>query len=171
VFVASGDGQSKLWLRPLDSTTAAPLAGTEGATYPFWSPDSRSVGFFAANKLKRLDIGGGLPQILADAIGPRGGTWGTDGLILFAPGAGVLVRVSATGGETAAVTKIDAPRQTSHRFPHFLPGGRQFLFYAGGLPETQGIYLASLDSLETKRLTAADTAGMYAPSGWLLFVR
>ena len=171
VFAASGDGTSRLWLRPLSSTTAQPLAGTEGAMDPFWSPDSRSVGFFADGKLKRLDIGGGSPQVLADAASV-GGAWNADGVILFAQnGQGPLFRVSASGGGAVAVTKLD--RQLGHRFPHFMPDGRRFLFYANGnvAPETGGIYLGSLDSSLMKRLTAADTAGVYAPAGWLLWVR
>jgi Tol biopolymer transport system component len=156
-------------LRRLDATSAQPLAGTDGAGSPFWSPDSRSVGFFAGGKLKRLDIGGGSPQTLADAVN-RGGAWSPDGTILFArTTASPLFRISASGGEPVAVTKLD--KQGSHRFPQFLPGGRQFLFYAQGTPETAGIYLGSLGSSETKRLAAADTAGVYAPNGWLLFIR
>ena len=169
VFVASGDGASRLWLRSLAATTAQPLAGTEGAAYPFWSPDSRSLGFFADGKLKRLDIGGGAPQTLATA-GSRGGTWNADGVILFTPSvSGPLFRVPASGGQAVAVTKLD--RQTSHRFPFFLPDGRQFVFLAQGTPETAGIYLGSLDSAETHRLTPADTAAVYLSSGWLLWVR
>ena len=179
VFVASGDGAPRLWLRSLATTGAQPLAGTEGAASPFWSPDSRSVGFFTGSSLKRLDIGGGAPQTVAMATAGRGGTWNADGVILFAPtSVGPLSRVPATGGEPVAVTTLD--RQNSHRFPSFLPDGRQFLFYAQGTPETGGIYLGSLDSAETRRLTAADTAGVYLPfpdgrdggmAGWLLWVR
>src|SRR5262249_7483384 len=121
VFVASGDGAARLWLRSLSSTTAQPRAGTEGAAYPFWSPDSRSIGFFADGRLKRLDIGGGAPQTLATVTVPRGGTWNADGVILFPLGS-ALFRVPASGGQTVAVTKLD--RQTSHRFPVFLPDGR-----------------------------------------------
>ena len=189
-FVASGDGPQRLWLRRLDATSAQPLAGTEGASYPFWSPDSRSVGFFAGNKLRRIDIGGGSPQTLADATAGRGGAWSPDGTILFPRNAvSPLFRIPASGGEPVAVTKLD--KQSSHRFPQFLPGGRQFLFYAQGTPETAGIYLGSLDSSETKRLAAADTAGVYfseravrqdggrtrtrspasSLAGWLLFIR
>jgi Tol biopolymer transport system component len=180
-FVASEDGTARLWLRRLDATSAQPLAGTEGASHPFWSPDSRSVGFFADNKLKRIDIGGGSPQTLADTEN-RGGTWSSDGTILFARTSNSsLFRIPASGGSPAAVTKLD--KQSSHRFPQFLPGGRQFLFYAQGTPETSGIYLGSLDSPGTKRLAAADTAGAYfseqaastartrSPDGWLLFIR
>jgi WD40 repeat protein len=133
VFVASGDGASRLWLRPLDKTTAQPLAGTEGASYPFWSPDSRSVGFFADNKLKRIDLAGGSPQTLTDAYN-RGGTWSPDGVILFTPTTrSPLFRIAASGGAAVAVTKVE--KLLSHRFPQFLPGGRQFLFYALGTPE------------------------------------
>jgi Tol biopolymer transport system component len=169
VFVASGDGPSQLWLRQLDDTDARPLAGTEGASFPFWSPDSRSLGFFAEGKLKRLEIGGGAPQTLADAAYGLGGTWSPDGTILFSPaGSSPLFRVSASGGEPEAVTELDG----AHSFPQFLPGGQQFLFYVGRRsPEANGTYLGSLDSSQTTRLAAADGAGIYAPNGWLLFVR
>ena len=170
VFVASGDGASRLWLRSLASTTAQPLSGTEGSALPFWSPDSKSVGFFAGGALKRLDIGGGAPQTLAPAPVGRGGTWNADGVILFAPyPTGSLLSISASGGQAAAVTTLD--RQPSHRHPFFLPDGRQFLFYATGTADTSGIYLGSLDSGDTTRLTAADTRGLYLSSGWLLWVR
>ena len=115
VFVASGDGASRLWLRSLATTTAQPLAGTEGASDPFWAPDSRSIGFFAAGALKRLDLGGGAPQTLAPAPASRGGTWNADSVILFAPtGISPLMRVSATGGSVTAVTTLGAQQQ-SHR--------------------------------------------------------
>jgi Tol biopolymer transport system component len=127
------------------------------------------VGFFADSKLKRIDIEGGSPQTLADAIN-RGGTWSPDGTILFTRNTtGPLSRIPASGGQPVAVTKLE--KHTSHRFPQFLPGGRQFLFYAQGTPETTGIYLGSLDSSETKRLAAADTAGVYSADGSLLFIR
>ena len=170
VFVASGEGASRLWLRSLASTTAQPLAGTEGAGSPFWSPDSRSVGFFADGWLKRLDIAGGPPQTVTTASIPRGGSWSADGVILFTPtSAGPVMRVSASGGDAVPVTRLD--RQTSHRVPRFLPDGRQFLFLAQGAPDAAGIYLGSLDSADTHRLTPADSAGAYLPSGWLLWVR
>jgi Tol biopolymer transport system component len=160
VFVASGDGASRLWLRSLASTTAQPLAGTEGAAYPFWSPDSRSVAFFADSMLKRFDIGGGTPQTLAMAGGGRGGAWNADGVILFARNpASPVSRVAASGGEAVAVTTLD--RQTGHQFPVFLPDGRHFLFFATGAPDTGGIYLGALDSDATTRLTPAETRGVY----------
>ena len=122
VFVASGDGPSRLWLRPLNQTEALPLAGTEGATYPFWSPDSRSIGFFAVGKLLRLDVAGGAPQALATTNGTGlGGSWNPDGTILFARQVTGLWRVAAAGGEPAAVTRLDPPSQTRHRNPKFLP--------------------------------------------------
>jgi eukaryotic-like serine/threonine-protein kinase len=170
VFVASGDGAPRLWLRPLATTSAQPLAGTEGADYPFWSPDSRSVGFFADGKLKRLDIGGGSPQVLADTNGPRGGTWNADGVILFAPSfTSPIFRVPSSGGKATPATTLGGVQ--SHRFPQFLPDGRRFLFYAQGTPDTGGIYLGSLDTPDARRLTAADAAGAYAQLGWLLWVR
>jgi Tol biopolymer transport system component len=108
VFVASGVGASRLWLRSLAATAAQPLAGTEGAAYPFWSPDNRSIGFVADDKLKRLDIGGGAPQTLTAVNAARGGTWNADGVMLFTPTFGSpLFRVPASGGRAVAVTKLD----------------------------------------------------------------
>ena len=189
VFVASGDGASRLWVRSLATTTAQPLAGTECAQYPFWAPDSGAVGFFADGQLKRTDLRGGAPQTVAAAAVPRGGTWSAAGVILFAQNStSPLVRVPASGGPPVAVTTL--AKQTSHRVPFFLPDGRHFLFYAQGTPDTAGIYLGTLDAADTHRLTAADTAGVYlqtslaqrgssGPSpggasgegGWLLWVR
>ena len=170
VFVASGDGSVRLWLRSLAETTARPLPGTEGAVHPFWSPDARSVGFFAEGKLKRLDIGATKSIALADVVGMRGGTWGKDGTILFAKGTvGPLLRLPSSGGNPSPVGAV-AAGQSNHRFPIFLPDGRRFLYFALGTPETQGIYLGSLDSSESTRLTAAASAGIYLASGWLLRV-
>jgi serine/threonine protein kinase len=175
VFLASptsNDSAPQLWLRRLDGATAQPLAGTEGAAYPFWSADSGSIGFFASGKLKRIDIGGGLPQILADTGSGRGAAWSADGVILFAPTTGSpLMRIPATGGTPVAVTKLDGTKQTSHRFPQFLPDSRKFLFYAQGTEDSAGVYLGSLDTGEAQRLTPSDTAGFYVPPGWLLYVQ
>ena len=175
VFVASGDGPSRLWLRPLDQAEARPLAGTEGAVYPFWSPDSRSIAFFAAGKLLRLDVVGGAPQVLATAAGTSTGltgSWSTDGTILFlqvTPGR--LWRVAAMGGEPMAATELDPPRQIGHRRPQFLPDGRHFLFHAQGTSEAAGIYLGSLDGGAPTRLTAADSGGVFLPPDRVVFVR
>ena len=172
VFAASGEGGQRLWHRPLDAVTALLLDGTEGAEYPFWSPDSRAIGFFASSKLKRMDIAGGPPQIVADAPNGRGGAWNRDGTILFAPGnASALMRVPTSGGEPQPVTKVDPPRQAGHRLPQFLPDGRRFLFFAQGNSEGQGIYIGSLDSADTKRLTSAEASGAYTEPGVLVFMQ
>jgi tRNA A-37 threonylcarbamoyl transferase component Bud32 len=164
-FVASGDGGPRLWLRSLATTTPQPLAGTEGASFPFWSPDGRSIGFFAATALKRLDLGGGAPQALAPVVRGFGGTWHADGVIVFAPGrTGPLMRVSATGGEAVAVTTLGR-QQLGHLWPHALPDGRRFLFFVRGAPDTSGIYLGTLDGSAPTRLTPADSAGVHLPEG------
>ncbi len=187
VFVASGDGASRLWLRSLGTTTAQPLAGTEGATLPFWSPDGRSVGFFAKGALKRLDLGGSFPQTLAPVTTGLGGTWSGDGVIVFAGGLALpLTRVSASGGAATTVTTL-GPGQEGHHYPQFLPDARQFLFRSSGAADTAGIYLGTLDGGVPTRLTPADGSAVYLPSGlgradptsladratsgWLLWVR
>jgi Tol biopolymer transport system component len=175
VFVASGDGASRLWLRSLATTTAQPLQGTEEAASPFWSPDGRSVGFFAGGALKRLDVrgsgAGGAPQTLAPATNGSGGTWSADGVILFAPTlTNPVMRVSATGGAATAVTML-GPSQRGHVAPYFLPDGRRFLFYVNGSPDVLGIYLGALDGGAPTRLTPSDGTASYLPSGWLLWVR
>jgi Tol biopolymer transport system component len=170
VFSASNEGKSQLWLRPLDSLAAQPLAGTDGATYPFWSPDSASVGFFADSQLKRIDIVGGAPQVVANAGAGRGGAWNRDGTILFAPlGTGPLLKTPATGGEAVAGTRLESG-QTSHRFPQFLPDGRHFVYFVQGGP-APGVYSGSLDGGSSKWLANADAAAVVSPSGFLLFLR
>jgi serine/threonine protein kinase len=169
-FVASAEGQPRLWLRPLDSAAAQPLAGTEGATDPFWSPDSQSIGFFAGDKLRRIHVAGGPPQTLASAPNDLGGTWNRDGLIVFAPSwQAPLYRVPALGGNPLAITQLDPPHHMAHGWPQFLPDGRHLLFFASGADS--GIYLGSLDSDEIRLLIAADTTAVYAPPGYLLFMR
>jgi eukaryotic-like serine/threonine-protein kinase len=174
VFVAAPQyGPSQLWIRPLDGVLAQRVAGTEGASFPFWSPDSRFIGFFAGGKLKKVDIAGGAPEILATAAGGRGGTWGLDGTIVFSgePNSS-LSRVAAAGGTVHPATTF--PRDqgaTSHSWPHFLPDGRHYLFYQrSSNPEHQGVYVASLDSAEATKVLASTGAGHYG-SGYLLFVR
>jgi Tol biopolymer transport system component len=172
VFVASGDGPQRLWLRTLDNTEAHPLAGTEGAEYPFWSPDSQSIAYSVGRALYRIERTGGAPQTLA-SVGARatGGTWSADGTIVIAYGQSFpLARVAASGGELSSVTTL-APGQSGHRSPQFLPDGRRFLFYASGNAQAAGIYLASLDGQIPKRLTTAESACAYVPPGWLVFVR
>jgi Tol biopolymer transport system component len=169
---ASSEAPQRLYLRALDKSDAQPLAGTDGALFPFWSPDSRSVGFFASGKLLRIDIAGGPAQVLAPAVNPLGGAWSDDGTILYSPNTvSPLFRVPATGGAPVAATELDSPRQSYHRRPSFLPHGRQFLFFAMGEPAVAGIYLGSLDGGKPKRLTAADSPGVYLAPGRVVFLQ
>jgi eukaryotic-like serine/threonine-protein kinase len=135
VFVATGSSSDaeRLYLRAMNQTEARPLAGTEGARFPFWSPDSRSLGFFASEQVFRIDIAGGSAQPLAPAANPQGGAWSADGTIVFAPTTVTpLLRVPASGGALNAATELQLPGQTNHRRPSFLPHGRQFVFSATG---------------------------------------
>jgi serine/threonine protein kinase len=169
VFAATSSGVEKLWLRPLDQADAQPLAGTEGASFPFWRPDSRAVGFFADGKLKRLDLGGGGLLVLADAPFPLGGTWNRDNVIVFSPDNASIMRVAANGGTPVAATRLDAPRG-SHRLPAFLPDGRRFLFQVLGAPEDLGVHLGALDEADTHRVLPDRVGAVYA-SGHLLTAR
>ena len=176
-YVATTEGQSRVWVRLLDDTDARALMGTEGASFPFWAPDARAIGFFAEGKLKRVDLAGGASQTLADAPNGRGGTWNSEGVILFTPGNGVsapnsmITRVSAAGGTPIAVTHL-GPGEGSHRWPQFLPDGRRFMFFStAGRPDTQGVYLASLDGGEPVRVLATETPGVFVPPDRLLLVR
>jgi Tol biopolymer transport system component len=166
IFAATSVGTSRLWLRSLASTTAQPLAGTEGATNPFWSPDGRSVGFFANGQLMRLDFGGSAPRALAPVTAGSGGTWSADGVILFAPNRTTrLMRMAASGGEAVAVTSLE-PQQQGHAWPVFLPDGRRFLFFALGAADVSGIYLGALDGSAPVKLTPGSfAAGIYVPPG------
>ena len=132
-IAASGkDEPQRLWVRRLDRPDASRMDGTDGASYPFWSPDGRSVGFFADHKLKRIAADGGLVQTICDAADGRGATWGADGTIVFAPGPlDGLQRVPATGGTPESITTLDSTGIT-HRLPVFLPDGKRVLFTIGG---------------------------------------
>ena len=173
IVVAPGFAQqlSPLWLRPLASTSGRLLTGTEGASFPFWSPDGRSIGFFADQKLKRLDLSSEAVLILADAPNARGGAWQADGMILFAPNAsGPLFRVPETEGPSTAATKLETG-QNDHRAPFILPDGKHFIYYARGDPQVRGVHVAGLDGTGTRRLLDADGAAVYARPGHLLFPR
>jgi serine/threonine protein kinase len=170
--VIDTSGVATLWIRRLDSMTPLQIPGTKEASDPFWSPDSRSVGFFAAGKLKRVSVTGGPVQALCDAGSPRGGTWSKNDVIVFAPGArGGLYRVDATGGDPVPVTSPDSSRgETAHRYPCFLPDGKHFLFLT--IPERNGlhdVFAGSIGSNNRKLVLRATCAPRYAAPGYLLF--
>jgi eukaryotic-like serine/threonine-protein kinase len=171
-YVAAAGGVSRVWVRSFDAARPRELPETDGAMQPFWSPDSRSLGFFADRKLKRVDIAGGTPQVLAAAPIARGGAWNRDGVIVFAACTPCgLSRVAATGGPATAVTTPENGGALSHRWPAFLPDGR-FLFFGGlGRIESRGIYLGSLDAPRPKRLADADGGAVFDPPDRLLLVR
>ena len=156
-FPATVEGTALVWLRPRDSTEPQAVQGTEGASYPFWSPDGRSLGFFAGGKLKRIDLAGGPAQVLCDAPEPRGGTWNADGVIVFSGYVSDgLYRIAATGENRSRVTMLDLPaREISHRWPQFLPDGKHFLFYvSGGRSDRTGVYAGELGSMRKTLLVA-----------------
>jgi serine/threonine protein kinase len=172
-LVASASGtKPMLWVRPMGEVTAHILPGTENAEYPFWSPDSRWVAFFAQGKLKKIPIGGGPIQLVAEGFpDSRGGSWGPDGTILCSTGMGAIYSVPSAGGSVKPVTRLDASRQEgSHRFPHFLPDGRHFLFtIRSGLADRRGIYAGSLDGTTKKLLVPFDSSAIYARPGYFCF--
>jgi len=175
-FTATGpDGKTNLWVRPMNAAEARALPDTNDAIFPFWSPDGRSIGFFADGKLKKVEVSSGRsPQVLCDAPNGRGGSWNRDGVIVFSPHVdGGVYRVSSAGGFPTAVTKPD-PSVSSHRWPSFLPDGRHFLYLAanfGGEFEKNAIFVGSLDSKETRLVVGASSNAAYADPGYLLYVR
>jgi eukaryotic-like serine/threonine-protein kinase len=168
--------KNALWTYELGSPEAKSLAGTEGASYPFWSADGRSLAFFADGKLKKLDVSGGPVQTLCDAPFGRGGTWNKDGVIIFTPGViSGLYRVSASGGTAAPISNPDESRgETSHRWPVFLPDGKHYLYLAANFAGQKGataVYVGSLDSKEKRFVVEATANAAYAAPGYLLFYR
>jgi serine/threonine protein kinase/Tol biopolymer transport system component len=169
------EGSTQLWLRSMEDVTCRPLEGTEGATNPFWSPDSRNIGFFAEGKLKRIAVAGGAVQTICNATNGRGATWGSSGVIVFAPEpASPLFQVNASGGVPAAATVLDTSRgEWSHRFPQFLPDGRHFIY--GVTPESQGDLfmncVASLDDPHGKPTVLSTDVARYLAPGYLVFPR
>ena len=177
-FTAESNGKVMLWVRALDDLESKVVAGTEGASYPFWSPDGRWVGFFVPNKMKRVEAVGGPAQDVADTVVGRGGTWSPAGMIVFCPRPlGVLYQVPAIGGTPRPVTSLDSARaEVVHGFPQFLPDGRHFLYLASSSrPGESSIRVASLDTTTSKVLLSSNTSAAYAPvlrghSASLLFV-
>jgi len=173
-FVSGTEDNARLWIRSFDSLAPTALAGTEGAELPFWSPDGRFIAFGAAGKLKKVAAAGGPVHTLCDARVVLGGTWNRDDVIVFTPNNRTpLYRVSAAGGEPSPVTALDGSRgHNTHRWPHFLPDGRRFLYLArSSRPENSGIYVGSLDSTAATRVLNAESKVAYVQPGYLLFVR
>ena len=171
VFGAGGE----LYLHSFRTGTDRVLTSAHGGVNPFWSPDGASIGFFADFKVKTLDINTGVVRILCDAPAPRGGSWGSSGIILFTPSPrDAIFQVSASGGTPTAVTTIDTKLHSTHRWPYFLPDGQHFLYYASNhaTAESQqnGIYIASLDGKLNRFLVNSPAAGLYS-HGNLLYAK
>jgi serine/threonine protein kinase len=168
------DGEVLLYVRRIDAPQAQAFSDTQNAGYPFWSPDSRWIGYFnrADGTMKKIDTRGGPPITLCRAPNGKGGTWNEAGVIVFAPDAtGPLMRVSSAGGEPTQLTEVDVNRHNSNRHPRFLPGGRNILFLARGItPPQSTLMVVDLESGETTDVMSLVTQAEYA-SGNLLFVR
>ena len=173
VFGARADGHTQLWVRRLDSTTARPLPGTEGAAYPFWSPDSQSIAFGQGSKLMRVAAQGGPPVSIADTTGViQGGSWSRDGVILFGvEEASPLFRVLASGGSSTKATTMELGEPGRHMHPWFLPDGRHFL-YVSQLNRNRPVLVGSLDEPDRlgKEIARADSHAIYA-QGYVLYQR
>lgn len=176
-FAAIGsDGRRSLWVRSFTEFDARELPETANASYPFWSPDSRFLGFFADGKLKKIDVSGGPPQNICDAASGRGASWGDDGTILLAPNVySAIYRVSASGGTPVAVTKLDPKTEVTHRWPHLLPDGKSFLYVIRPKDNSGGrgpgrLMLGTLGEPGTRLLMETATNTVYL-NGFLLFGR
>ena len=166
----SADGLSRIYMRELGSLSARAVPGTDEGLLPFWSPDGRSIGFFARGKLQRLDVAGGPPLPLADVSLPLGGAWSSSGVIVFAPNFGPLLKVEATGGSATEATKI-GDGDLAHLAPMFLPDGRRFLFSGATIPFAGRLLVGSLDSAEVSEVVSNVSGFAYAEPGYLLFLR
>jgi Tol biopolymer transport system component len=172
-FVAHSGEDKSLWVRSMSGDAAQKLDGTQGAMHPFWSPDGQSIGFFSNGKLRKIAATGGPASVLADAGNPRGGTWGANDVIVYAPDFQMaLSKVNVQSATATPATVLDKQKFTTHRWPWFLPDGKHFLFLAtshlGGDLKQNGIYFASVDSSEMHFVVATDSAAEYA-SGYLLY--
>jgi Tol biopolymer transport system component len=179
VFAALDEqGRRALWVRSLEDGESRQVNGSDGASYPFWSPDSRHVGFMSQGDLKRVPAAGGPAQTLAAVYEGRGASWGPDGTIVYAPDyRGGLWRIPAGGGEPVEITQVDAERgEQAHRFPLFLPGGKQMLLLVqtaegGSQTDDSGIEILDLETGERTQVVRANSSMAYAPSGHLLYWR
>jgi Tol biopolymer transport system component/predicted Ser/Thr protein kinase len=178
-FVASSGGKNGLWVRPLDGTDSHMLVAAGDVSFPFWSPDSKSIGFFSGGKLQRVDLGGGAPFTICDVPGPaRGGSWSGDGRIIFGTiGSNGLLQVPSAGGTPLPVTTLDVSRgEIYHLWPQLLPGAHFLYWVRGVTPENTGMYVSSLAKPGDRvRLLQSDTNALYAPGGdgkdYLLWLR
>ncbi len=169
-YVSPGDtGEYAIFVQRVGSMQAVKLAGTEGASYPFFSPDDEYIGFFAAGRLKKIPVGGGSATVLASVLSPRGGSWGSKNVIIYSPDAsGALWRVDADGSNARPLTdKIFQSGEDSHRWPVFLPDGNHFLFWSGNFDEGQkdpnsGIYLSDLEAREKHKIVACRSTAGYS---------
>jgi eukaryotic-like serine/threonine-protein kinase len=176
-FVAFNEGRLQIWVQPFDSLAARPLAGTDGAVSPFWSPDSRYVAFFApvTGELKKISMSGGPVQTICAAAAEGVAEWGADGTILFSVFRSGIFRVSADGGTPVRVTALDtARREINHYWPSFLPDGRHFLFLATAKASnttkaTPSVYVGAFDGSERTPLASIHSRAVYAAPGYLLF--
>jgi Tol biopolymer transport system component len=170
VFCAAAEGQSpSLWRRPMNDIAAQRLSGTEDAQDPFWSPDSRWIGFFAEGKLKKIPAEGGAVQVIVSSVkDERGATWGPDDTILFANGTDSVQRVAAAGGQQSSVSRLETG-EASHRYPQFLPDGRHFLYLARTISGENRVFAASLSAISKKPIAPMDSSAVYALPGYLLF--
>jgi len=168
VVIRRADGGTvHLWVRPTKEGSGAALRGSDNATSPFFSFDEERVAFYADGKLKALELSGGPAQTIADSATGQGGDWNASGTILFTRNSnGPIYKVQWPAGEVLAATTLEEKaRQTSHRFPQFLPDGVHFIYLAlSQTAETAGIYVGSLGSLEAKRLVPSAAKAMFVPS-------
>ncbi len=170
VVFQAGQQPPRLWLRPLSSQEAEPLPGTDGATMPFWSPDSQSIGFFVGGLVKRLDLESKFVRTLGSVTAAVGGAWRQDGTILIGNGLGPLNVLPANGGDVKPATSL-LPEQTNHRWPQLLPDGERFLLFATGAPDVRGLYLGSLSNTTLYRVVDRELAyALLAPAN-VLFAR